>query len=87
MKTLGYGAEYAYNPAYLHPVINEYLPSELKGEKFLLQNGDDSEKIWDEAQLRRWEVEINGGLPWDGRQSQSVAGKTISKAGSSTREH
>lgn len=73
MKSLGYGAEYAYNPAYIHPVINTYLPLELKGEEYLLQDGDESEKMWDEEQLRRWEMEVNGGLPWSGRNASSSA--------------
>jgi putative ATPase len=69
MKTLGYGATYAYNPSYLHPVINTYLPPELAGEKgkFLKEENDLSEKAWDEELLVRWEREVNGGTPWKGR--------------------
>lgn len=67
MQSLGYGKEYAYNPAFAHPVINAYLPTELSGSRFLLDAGDTSEKAWDEMQLQRWEKEMNNGAPWEGR--------------------
>lgn len=36
MKELGYGAEYKYNPDYLHGrVQQEYLPEKLRGKRFL----------------------------------------------------
>lgn len=72
MKNLGYGAAYAYNPSYAHPVINSYLPPQLGDEagKFLRDEEDLSEKIWDEGLLERWEQEVNGGEPWAGRSRQ-----------------
>jgi len=36
MKELGYGAEYKYNPNYKEGrVVQEYLPEQLKGRRFL----------------------------------------------------
>ncbi|KAJ3522363.1 hypothetical protein NM688_g8884 [Phlebia brevispora] len=67
MKEMGYGHEYAYNPAYAHPVTNDYLPIQFRGEVFLKPEGDISDKVWDEAALHRWEVEENGGKEWQGR--------------------
>ncbi|QRW08590.1 ATPase [Ceratobasidium sp. AG-Ba] len=67
MKDLGYGDGYAYNPAYAHPVHNEYLPLERQGHVFLKTEGDKSEKAWDERLLMRWEMRANGGRDWEGR--------------------
>ncbi|KAF8993719.1 hypothetical protein BDQ17DRAFT_1312103 [Cyathus striatus] len=67
MKELGYGRDYAYNPAYAHPVHNTYLPIQIQGHKFLKMN-DSSDKIWDENALRHWELEVNGGKDWEGRE-------------------
>ncbi|PCH43682.1 nucleoside triphosphate hydrolase protein [Wolfiporia cocos MD-104 SS10] len=67
MKELGYARGYCYNPEYAHPVTNDYLPAELKGQTFLKPSGDTSDKIWDEDALRRWELEENSGIPWSGR--------------------
>ena len=35
MKELGYGKDYKYNPAFDEPVVQEYLPPNLKGRKYL----------------------------------------------------
>lgn len=35
MKEIGYGKDYKYNPDYVGPVEQEYLPKELKGKKYL----------------------------------------------------
>ncbi|OBZ68067.1 ATPase WRNIP1 C26H5.02c [Grifola frondosa] len=53
-----------------HPVTNDYLPIQFRGDVFLRKEGDVTDKIWDEAALRRWEVEENGGKPWSGRQTR-----------------
>lgn len=68
MKQLGYGKEYRYNPKYAHPIHNTYLPLQFEGEKFLLESGDESGKIWDEEALRHWEHEVNRGKEWEGRK-------------------
>ncbi|OSD07077.1 P-loop containing nucleoside triphosphate hydrolase protein [Trametes coccinea BRFM310] len=67
MKDLGYAREYKYNPEYAHPVTNDYLPIQFRGEEFLRKEGDKRDKIWDEDALRQWEFEENGGRPWSGR--------------------
>ncbi|KAG9122875.1 hypothetical protein FRC07_000561 [Ceratobasidium sp. 392] len=73
MKELGYGEGYAYNPAYAHPVHNEYLPIERQGQVFLRKEGDKSEKVWDERLLMRWEMRANAGKDWEGRaQAEDV---------------
>ncbi|KZS98525.1 P-loop containing nucleoside triphosphate hydrolase protein [Sistotremastrum niveocremeum HHB9708] len=69
MKDLHYGEGYAYNPDYAHPVHNEFLPPELKNRTFLLMEGDNSGKMWDEELLKQWENAQNGGKPWPGRPS------------------
>ncbi|KAI0758314.1 hypothetical protein BC629DRAFT_1584489 [Irpex lacteus] len=69
MKEMGYGDEYHYNPDYIHPVSNDYLPPQLKGSVFLKPAGDMSDKTWDEDALRKWEKEENDGKPWEGRAS------------------
>lgn len=51
---------------------NDYLPITFRGDKFLKEAGDLSDKVWDEEQLLRWEQEDNCGQPWEGRRS-SVA--------------
>ncbi|CAE6493480.1 unnamed protein product [Rhizoctonia solani] len=68
MKELGYGEGYLYNPAFAHPVHNEFLPIEFQGRVFLPPAGDQSEKIWDERQLMKWEMRENGGKAWEGRK-------------------
>ena len=35
MKDFGYGKDYKYNPDYNEQVIQDYLPEELKGRKYL----------------------------------------------------
>ncbi|KAG8725588.1 hypothetical protein FRC12_024177 [Ceratobasidium sp. 428] len=73
MKELGYGEGYAYNPAYGHPVHNEYLPIERQGQIFLRKEGDKSEKVWDERLLMRWELRMNAGRDWEGRAQAEQA--------------
>lgn len=50
-----------------HPVTNDYVPEEIKGVVFLKPEGDISDKIWDEDALKRWELQMNHGMPWEGR--------------------
>ena len=52
-----------------HPVTNDYMPPQFKDEVFLKPAGDLSDKTWDEEALQRWEIEENGGQPWEGRQN------------------
>jgi len=44
-----------------HPVHNDYLPIQFRGQSFLKEAGDMAEKLWDEDALLRWESEENGG--------------------------
>ncbi|KAJ1304908.1 hypothetical protein OPQ81_006042 [Rhizoctonia solani] len=74
MKELGYGDGYLYNPAFAHPVHNEFLPIEFQGRVFLPPAGDTSEKIWDERLLMKWEMRQNGGREWEGRKLRSQDG-------------
>ncbi|KAH8080290.1 P-loop containing nucleoside triphosphate hydrolase protein [Cristinia sonorae] len=67
MSELGYSKGYCYNPDYAHPVTNDYLPIQFRGDVFLRKEGDMTGKTWDEAALLRWEAEENGGRPWPGR--------------------
>lgn len=46
---------------------NDYLPITFRGDIFLKEAGDTSDKIWDEKELLRWEQEDNGGRIWEGR--------------------
>ncbi|KAI0085130.1 hypothetical protein BDY19DRAFT_897171 [Irpex rosettiformis] len=69
MRDMGYGDEYHYNPDYIHPVVNNYLPPRLNGSVFLKHAGDLSDKFWDEEALRKWETEKNDGKPWEGRSN------------------
>lgn len=55
------------SPARRHPVHNDYLPIPFRGDKFLKESGDLSDKEWNEQELLRWEQEENGGRPWEGR--------------------
>jgi putative ATPase len=52
-----------------HPVTNEYLPPQIRGEIVLCREGDSTGKKWDEDALRQWEEIENGGQAWAGRQS------------------
>ncbi|TBU31574.1 P-loop containing nucleoside triphosphate hydrolase protein [Dichomitus squalens] len=70
MKELGYARGYRYNPEYAHPVTNDYLPIQFRGDEFLRKEGDTANKTWDEDALRQWEFEENGGRPWPGRPSE-----------------
>ncbi|EGN99902.1 hypothetical protein SERLA73DRAFT_180189 [Serpula lacrymans var. lacrymans S7.3] len=70
MKDLGYSQGYRYNPDYVHPVHNEYLPIQFRGEQFLKEAGDLTDRRWDEDALVVWENEENGGKEWDGRNNQ-----------------
>jgi len=67
MEAIGNSEAYKYHPEYIHPVTNEYLPSRVQGEIILREEGDISDKLWDEDALRRWEEVENGGLEWTGR--------------------
>ncbi|KAF9227429.1 P-loop containing nucleoside triphosphate hydrolase protein [Gyrodon lividus] len=67
MKELGYSKGYRYNPSYAHPVHNDYLPLSVRGNGFLKDAEDVSDKVWDEDTLLHWEKECNGGHPWSGR--------------------
>jgi len=64
---LGYGEGYMYQPQFSHPVTNEYLPSELRGETILREVGDLTGKTWDDDALKQWEEMENGGQVWAGR--------------------
>jgi putative ATPase len=50
-----------------HPVYNQYLPPEFVGKEFLKKEGDMDDKLWDEAELQKWEEEMNEGEKWKGR--------------------
>ena len=50
-----------------HPVHNQYLPTQLKDNVYLLKEGDLSDRIWDEEALKVWEREANDGKEWEGR--------------------
>ncbi|KAI0779686.1 P-loop containing nucleoside triphosphate hydrolase protein [Fomes fomentarius] len=67
MKELGYARGYRYNPEFAHPVTNEYMPIQFRGDTFLWKEGDKTDKAWDEDALRQWEFEENGGRSWSGR--------------------
>lgn len=67
MTELGYAEGYRYNPDYVHPVYNEYLPIQFRGDNFLRGKGDMTGKVWDEDALTKWENEANGGKEWEGR--------------------
>ena len=54
-----------------HPVHNQFLPTEVKDEVFLLKEGDTSDKAWDEEALKVWEKEENGGRKWGGRMPKT----------------
>ncbi|KAI9445548.1 P-loop containing nucleoside triphosphate hydrolase protein [Lactarius indigo] len=71
MKELGYGEGYKYQPSFVHPVTNEYLPLEIQGETILRKAGDLTGKKWDDDALRQWEEIENGGQVWTGRPSQA----------------
>lgn len=71
MKNLGYGKEYVYEPSYAHPVYQEFLPSELKGKKFLHDEEDLSHKTVDFGKLAEWESQK--GQAWIGREKLEAA--------------
>lgn len=56
------------NP-FRHPVTNEYLPSQIRSEIILREEGDLTEKKWDLDALKHWEDIENGGQAWAGRPS------------------
>lgn len=60
MKSMGYGREYLYNPAYAHPVHQEYFPEELSQEARYINK---EHKVHDQELLDEWERV-------SGRQSQ-----------------
>ncbi|KAF7792284.1 hypothetical protein EIP86_003320 [Pleurotus ostreatoroseus] len=78
MKDMGYANGYAYNPDYVHPVTNDYLPAQFREEVFLKPEGDMSDQTWDEAALRRWEVIENDGREWEGRLHKTTTGNADS---------
>ena len=49
-------------------MTNEYLPSRVQGEIILHEEGDLSDKLWDEEALRRWEEVENERRAWHGRE-------------------
>ncbi len=53
-----------------HPVTNDYMPIQFRGDEFLRKEGDMSGKIWDEEALREWEFRENGGQNWSGRPAK-----------------
>ncbi|WWC67629.1 uncharacterized protein I206_101539 [Kwoniella pini CBS 10737] len=77
MKQLGYGKKYSYDPDYIHPVYNEYLPHTLANhssaspfpEQHILKNPEYElkDKNWDEDRLSEWEWRINNNKEWQGR--------------------
>ncbi|EJD06776.1 P-loop containing nucleoside triphosphate hydrolase protein [Fomitiporia mediterranea MF3/22] len=68
MEELGYAEGYRYNPDFIHPVHNQYLPTQLKDDVYLLKEGDMSDRVWDEEALKTWEKEANDSREWDGRR-------------------
>lgn len=44
-----------------------YLPSKLRGETILREDGDLTGKKWDDDALKQWEEMENGGQVWEGR--------------------
>lgn len=46
-----------------------YLPSKLRGETILREDGDLTGKKWDDDALKQWEEMENGGQVWEGRPS------------------
>ncbi|KAI1795490.1 P-loop containing nucleoside triphosphate hydrolase protein [Ganoderma leucocontextum] len=85
MKELGYARGYRYNPDYAHPVTNEYLPIQFRGDQFLWKEGNTTGKTWDEDALQQWEFDENGGRPWLGRPPEvdQVGGNLPNDASSS----
>ena len=83
MKKLGYGREYSYNPAFAHPVVNDYLPRPIAGMSSLSEKPSTEAllrtpeverggKEWDEDRLKEWEERVNGGKPWEGRANHGA---------------
>ena len=60
-----------------HPVTNEYLPSEVRGETILHKVDDLTGKKWDEDALKQWEEIENGGQEWPGRSSLALNHEVI----------
>ncbi|KAJ3818397.1 hypothetical protein F5880DRAFT_1600015 [Lentinula raphanica] len=73
MKDLGYAEGYRYNPDYVHPVHNGYLPLKMEGQRFMRRPGDTTGKIWDEEALKEWERRKNDGEEWEGRSRPTNA--------------
>ncbi|KAI0005374.1 DNA polymerase III, clamp loader complex, gamma/delta/delta subunit [Russula compacta] len=71
MRELGYGENYKYQPQFVHPVTNEYLPPQIRREIILREEGDLTEKKRDPDALKQWEDIENGGQAWAGRPSSS----------------
>lgn len=70
-STEQYGAEYKYNPGFLHPVTQPFLPPELLDRpeaRFLRDEDSVVDRTYDEAALREWEEKELGGERWEGRE-------------------
>ncbi|TIA88179.1 hypothetical protein E3P99_02723 [Wallemia hederae] len=52
MKSMNYGRDYLYNPAYSHPVHQEYLPKEMPEEARCINK---EHKVHDQELLDEWE--------------------------------
>lgn len=61
--------ERRYNPDYLHPVYQEYLPPELRGTSFLQPEDSVKDKVYDEEALKQFEEKVLGGEKWEGRET------------------
>ncbi|TIC20495.1 hypothetical protein E3Q12_03815 [Wallemia mellicola] len=66
MKDLNYGKDYLYNPAYDHPVHQEYFPDEMPQEARIM---DKQEKAHNALLLAEWE-QVND-KKWDGNTSSA----------------
>lgn len=96
MKKLGYGKSYSYNPGYVHPVINDYLPDELAsmssyapdGSQHILMTPEEHEKTkeWDESKLLDWEAKVNRLNPWEGRKEHEAEASVRLASSSNTAE-
>ncbi|TIA70841.1 hypothetical protein E3P91_02904 [Wallemia ichthyophaga] len=67
MKSLGYGREYLYNPAYAHPVHQEYFPHDLPHDARLINR---EHKVHDQQLLDEWEKESVSVKSGDGQLHQ-----------------
>jgi putative ATPase len=72
MKSLGYGKEYLYEPAFAHPVHQTFMPPELESKVFLRDDDDVEDKRVDEDKLQGWEH--HHGKEWEGRHKLASLG-------------